>query len=57
MKAPVERLVVADTAERIETVRAAESDLRMAGVITALEFVEAAEPQVTVELAPADAQA
>jgi valyl-tRNA synthetase len=56
MKAPVERVVVADTAERIETLRTAEADLRMAGVITALELVEAAEPQVTVELAPADGQ-
>jgi valyl-tRNA synthetase len=51
MRAPVERLLVRDTAERAALVRQAEVDLRNAGVVADL-LIEEGEPDVTVTLAP-----
>jgi valyl-tRNA synthetase len=50
MKTPVTRLVVRDTAERVELVRAALTDLVNAGVVTGEVLLEAGEPVVDVTL-------
>jgi valyl-tRNA synthetase len=52
MKTAITRAVVADTPERIAAIRAAEQDLREAGVVADLIFAEAAEFSVEVELEP-----
>ena len=54
MRAPVRRLVVRDTAERLALLRQAEADVRAAGAIEALELAEAASFAAEVELAPAE---
>jgi valyl-tRNA synthetase len=51
MKAPVGRVVIEDSDARLATLRAAEADVRAAGVVETLELVTADEPRVTVELA------
>ncbi len=51
MKAPVVRVVVEDSDGRLATLRAAEGDVRAAGVVETLDLVPADEPRVTVELA------
>ena len=52
MRTPVAHLVVADDATRLASLRAAESDLRDAGVVEHLELTESQTPAVAVELAP-----
>ena len=52
LRTEVARLSVADTPRRIALLRGAEADLRAAGVLSELSLAEAAEPSVTVELAP-----
>ena len=54
LRTEVARLSVTDTPQRIALLRGAEADLRAAGVLSELSLAEAAEPSVTVELAPAD---
>jgi valyl-tRNA synthetase len=51
MRAPVARLVVHDSAERLEALELGADDLRQAGSVEALETVEAPEFSVAVELA------
>jgi valyl-tRNA synthetase len=51
MRAPVERVLVSDTAERIAALSLGAEDLRLAGSIELIETREAAEPAVEVELA------
>ena len=51
MRAPVSRVVVHDTVERLQALELGASDLREAGTIELLEMLEAAEPAVEVELA------
>ncbi len=51
MRAPVARVVVHDTPERLEALELGAGDLRQAGSIEALERVEAEEASVAVELA------
>jgi valyl-tRNA synthetase len=51
MRAPVARVVVRDTSERLEALELGSGDLRQAGSIEVLERVEAEEPSVAVELA------
>src|SRR5581483_3758729 len=51
MRAPVARVVVRDTAERLEALELGAGDLLQAGSIEALEKVEAQETSVSVELA------
>ncbi len=53
MRADVARVVVRDTAARLAALGAADGDVRDAGRIADLVTEEAAEPSVTVELAPA----
>ena len=50
MRTPVDRAVVVDSAERLASVRAAERDLRSAGVVADL-VLEAGDPSVDVTLA------
>ncbi len=50
MRAPVERLVVRDSAERLGALRQAEADLRDAGSIEDLVLEEASEPSVEATL-------
>ncbi len=52
LRTEVARLSVTDTPQRIALLRGAEADLRAAGVLSELSLAEAAEPSVTVELAP-----
>ncbi len=54
LRTEVARLSVTDTPRRIALLRGAEADLRAAGVLSELSLAEAAEPSVTMELAPAD---
>ena len=54
MRAPVSRVVVHDTVERLQALELGASDLREAGTIELLEMLEAAEPAVEVELAAED---
>jgi valyl-tRNA synthetase len=56
MRAPVGRVVVRDTAERLSALQLGEGDLRQAGTIELLEPVEAEEFAVEVELAEEPAQ-
>jgi valyl-tRNA synthetase len=51
LKVPAERVVVADTAERLAKLGSAVEDVREAGRVQALETVEAGEPSVAVTLA------
>ncbi len=52
MRAPVTRVLVRDTAQRLSALALGEGDLLLAGSIEALELVEDPEFSVTVELAP-----
>jgi valyl-tRNA synthetase len=52
MRAPVARLVVVDTRERLDALAAARDDLTDAGGILDFELTEGAGPSVSVELAP-----
>ena len=54
MRAPVERVVVRDSAERLDALVLGEQDLHQAGAIVALETIEDAEFSVDVELAAED---
>ena len=54
MRAPVKRVVVHDSAERLEALELGRGDLLQAGSIELLETVEAEEFTVEVELAPED---
>jgi valyl-tRNA synthetase len=51
MRAPVVRVIVHDSAERIDALELGAGDLRLAGSIEALESVVAEELSVEVELA------
>ena len=51
MRAPVKRVVVCDTSERLEALALGEDDLLLAGAIDAIERVEAEQFAVEVELA------
>jgi hypothetical protein len=51
MRAPVARVVVHDTPERLAALELAADDLRLAGSIDAIDTVEADELAVDVELA------
>jgi len=51
MRAPVTRVVVTDTPERIAALREAADDVREAGSVAQLDFVEGDELAVSVELA------
>jgi valyl-tRNA synthetase len=55
MRAPVMRVVVHDTAERLQALELGEGDLRQAGAIDVIERVEAEELAVEVELAGEEA--
>ena len=52
LKADVDHVVVADSGARIEALRAAAADVRDAGGIARLDLSDAAEPTITVSLAP-----
>jgi valyl-tRNA synthetase len=54
MRAPVRRVLVRDTAERLRALELGKGDLLEAGTIELLELVEGEEPAVVVELADAD---
>ncbi len=54
MRAPVSRVVVHDTAERLEALELGEGDLKLAGSIELIERAPASEFAVEVELAPED---
>ncbi|HSH62204.1 MAG TPA: hypothetical protein VK988_21655, partial [Acidimicrobiales bacterium] len=49
-RAPVSRVVVRDTSERLAALGAAEADLRDAGSIAELIYEEAGEPSVEITL-------
>jgi valyl-tRNA synthetase len=51
MRAPVARVIVHDTAERLSALQLGDDDLRQAGAIEGIEMVEAEELAVEVELA------
>jgi valyl-tRNA synthetase len=51
MRAPVARVIVHDTAERLSALQLGEDDLRQAGAIARIDTVEAEEFAVEVELA------
>jgi hypothetical protein len=51
MRAPVARLLVRDTPERLQALALGADDLRQAGSIERLETEQADEPSVEVELA------
>jgi len=53
-KTPVSRAEIAAPAAKLEALRAAADDLRAVGRIAELEFTEAAEFAVTIELAPTE---
>ena len=53
LRTEVERVTVRDTAERLKLARSVERDLREAGTIADIDYIEAAEPVVEVVLAPA----
>ena len=55
MRAPVQRVVVRDTAERLDALQLGSGDLLLAGTIELLEPVQDGEFAVEVELAPAEA--
>jgi valyl-tRNA synthetase len=55
MRAPVRRVVVRDTAERLQALELGKGDLLEAGTIELLELVESDELVVEVELADAEA--
>jgi valyl-tRNA synthetase len=52
LRAEAERVIVRDTEERLKVLRGVERDVREAGNIAAIEYVEAAEPSVEVVLPP-----
>ncbi len=54
LRTEVERLTVRGTEERSKIVRGVERDLREAGHVVTVDYVEAAEPSVEVVLAPQD---
>jgi valyl-tRNA synthetase len=54
MRAPVLRVIVRDSAERLDALELGEGDLLQAGSVERLETVEAEEFAVEVELAPQD---
>jgi valyl-tRNA synthetase len=54
LRAEVERVVVRDAEERLKVLRGVERDVREAGNVAAVEYVEAPEPAVEVVLPPAD---
>jgi valyl-tRNA synthetase len=54
LKAPVARLDVVDTAERLAAIRAAEGDLRQAGNVAELTLIEGARASVVVTLGADD---
>ena len=52
LRTDVERLVVRDTPERLKILRGVERDVAEAGKVRSVEYVDATEPSVEVELAP-----
>jgi len=52
LRTPVDRVVVHDTAPRLEALRAALGDVVAAGTVTEVSLQEAPQPAVEVELAP-----
>ena len=52
LRTDVERVVVRDTPERLKILRGVERDVAEAGKARSVEYVEATEPSVEVELAP-----
>ncbi len=54
LRVEVERVVVHDTEERLKALRGVERDVREAGNVAAIEYVEATEPSVEVVLPPAE---
>jgi valyl-tRNA synthetase len=53
LRTEVERLVVRDAEDRLKILRGVERDVREAGNVAAIEYVEADEPSVEVVLPPA----
>jgi valyl-tRNA synthetase len=51
LRTDVDRLVVRDTPERLKILRGVERDVAEAGKVRSVEYVEATEPSVEVELA------
>jgi valyl-tRNA synthetase len=54
LRTAVERVVVRDSEARLKLIRGAERDVRQAGNVAAIDYVEAAEPSVDVALSPDD---
>jgi valyl-tRNA synthetase len=52
LRVDVERVVVRDTEERLKVLRGVERDLREAGNVAAVDYVESDEPSVEVSLPP-----
>ncbi|MGZ5352876.1 MAG: valine--tRNA ligase [Actinomycetota bacterium] len=52
LRTEVERVVVRDTEERLKVLRGVERDVREAGNVAEIDYVEAAEPSVEVVLPP-----
>jgi valyl-tRNA synthetase len=53
LRTEVDRVVVRDVEERLKVLRGVERDVREAGNVAALEYVQSAEPAVEVALPPA----
>ena len=54
LRTEVERVVVRDSEARLKLLRGVERDVREAGNVAAIDYVEATEPSVDVALSPAD---
>ena len=54
LRTEVSRMVVRDTPERLKILRGVERDIAEAGKVRSIEYVEATEPSVEVDLAPED---
>jgi valyl-tRNA synthetase len=52
LRTPAERVIVRDSAERLAVLGGVERDLREAGNVGAIEYVEATDPSVEVTLVP-----
>ncbi len=50
LRTGVDKVVVTDTAERVDALRHAEADIREAGIVSTLEIVEGVQPNVSVAL-------
>jgi hypothetical protein len=52
LRTEVERVVVRDSDARLKLIRGVERDVREAGNVAVIDYVEAAEPSVEVVLSP-----